>query len=880
MKVSGEKSGENPQRNAPGDAAIYQKLAEICSDAVITFDEEGKILSANPATEKIFGCTIAETLGHEFTLLIPEYLSYFRRATLETHLETRQRGASAAHFETFGLHKNGKEISLETAFAELTINGKRVFAAFARDVSERKRTEAALRESSEFNKQIISSAREGIIVYDRQLRCVTWNPFMEELTGLRAEQVLGKSPLEIFRVLDKEGSVSLPEGTTHEIYDSLKRALAGETLNLPDIPRIFHEASEVGWSAGRYATLRNAQGEIIGVIATVWDITQRKQAEEELRESEERFRSLFEDAPVAYHEIDTQGIVRRVNRAECGLLGLEVSEILGKRVWDFVADEEHEICQEVIRRKMAGEQPLSPFQREYIRRDGSRRIFEIYENLIRDKAGTVLGVRSAMLDVTERARTEQALAASEVRYRLLFDRHLAGVYLATHAGQILECNGAFARIFGYSSRTELLAHTVWDLYFDPADHGTVITKLKEKRSLSGVEVRCRRKDGKPVWVLASLSLIPCEDGKQSMLQGTVVDITERKRAEEALRASEVRFRRLVDSNIIGVITTDYAGRIVDANDAFLQMIGYTREDLVAGRLRWDQMTPPEYRPLDERATEELRKSGVCAPWEKEYLRKDGSRVPVLIAVALLEPDQGNSICIVLDITERKRAEESLRQLSGRLLHLQDQERRGIARELHDSTGQSLAALAMNLSRLQEMAFKFDSETQKIVSDSLALAEQCSREVRTLSYLLHPPLLDELGLAAALRWYVDGFRGRSGIRVDLDLPPELGRLTPDIETTLFRIVQESLTNVHRHSESPTARIRILKGPQEVRLEVKDEGRGLSPGPLERAGVGIMALGVGIAGMGERVRQLGGWLDIESGKRGTTVRAVLPLEKGDS
>jgi signal transduction histidine kinase len=235
----------------------------------------------------------------------------------------------------------------------------------------------------------------------------------------------------------------------------------------------------------------------------------------------------------------------------------------------------------------------------------------------------------------------------------------------------------------------------------------------------------------------------------------------------------------------------------------------------------------------------------------------------------------------LDITERKRAdaalrasEKALRQLSSRLLQLQDEERRRMARELHDSTGQILTALTMKLGVLRRSVGALDLRASGALSESLALAEQCSRQIRTFSYLLHPPLLDEDGLASALAWYVEGFTGRSGINVELDLAPELGRLSQELETTLFRVVQESLTNIHRHSGSRRATIRVVRDGAEVRLEVKDWGRGMDAHTLDKVSRGVSTLGVGICGMRERVRQLGGELQIDSTGRGTTVSVVLP------
>ena len=221
-------------------------------------------------------------------------------------------------------------------------------------------------------------------------------------------------------------------------------------------------------------------------------------------------------------------------------------------------------------------------------------------------------------------------------------------------------------------------------------------------------------------------------------------------------------------------------------------------------------------------------------------------------------------------------EEEYRQLSSRLLTLQDEERRRLALDLHDSTAQRLAALIMNLDMVDANRKALDLRSRRALAESRSLAEQCCRQVRTLTYLLHPPLLDERGLLAAVRWYVEGFTKRSGIQVVTDLA-EVERLPRSIETALFRVVQESLTNVHRHASTTTASIRLRTTADAVALEIQDQGHGLRDQlPQEDGTVLPATLGVGIQGMRERIRQLGGTFDVEFTDSGTMVRVCVPLD----
>jgi signal transduction histidine kinase len=228
--------------------------------------------------------------------------------------------------------------------------------------------------------------------------------------------------------------------------------------------------------------------------------------------------------------------------------------------------------------------------------------------------------------------------------------------------------------------------------------------------------------------------------------------------------------------------------------------------------------------------------------------------------------------------ELTEAEQRLRVLSNRLMRAQDDERRRVARELHDSAGQTLAALKMQLVPLEQGVTKHSSELGKLASNGIDLVDDLSKELRTMSYLLHPPLLDEAGLPSALRWYVEGFSERSGIQVTLAVDPELPSLPEEVETTIFRIVQEYMTNIHRNSGSKSASLRILHNATDTRVEIQDKGRGIEQnGAPKRT---AMRLGVGIQGMQERVRQLHGQLDIQSGKAGTTVVVLLPHQLGSA
>jgi signal transduction histidine kinase len=270
------------------------------------------------------------------------------------------------------------------------------------------------------------------------------------------------------------------------------------------------------------------------------------------------------------------------------------------------------------------------------------------------------------------------------------------------------------------------------------------------------------------------------------------------------------------------------------------------------------------------------------PYEVEYriVWADGS---VRVIRESIHPRLGKSgevierYGVVADITERKRAEEELRRLSSQLLRLHDEERRNIARDLHDTTGQDLVALSAMVSQLHDSLPSTNRKFRKMAAQSLALAENCVREIRTLSYVLYPAMLDKTGLQDAIQHYLQGFTKRANIDVKLDISPQFGRVSRDTEVAFFRVIQESLTNIQRHSGSSTAQIRLLRHPEKILLEVIDKGRGIrgdhnQPGPTSE--------GVGIPSMRERVKRIGGDLQFETSDRGTIVRVTVPTDEQET
>jgi PAS domain S-box-containing protein len=375
-----------------------------------------------------------------------------------------------------------------------------------------------------------------------------------------------------------------------------------------------------------------------------------------------------------------------------------------------------------------------------------------------------------------------------------------------------------------------------------------------------------------------------------------------------LQHTEDRFRLLVEAvRDYAIFMLDPQGHVSTWNIGAQRLKGYSEAEIIGKHFS-------QFYPAGDRAARKPERELEIAAREGRLedegwrVRKDGSMFWANVVITALRDEDGELVGfgkVTRDVTERMRvhaalqksnqelanevsertkaelrlqeSESSLRRLSLHLLRTQDEERRRIGRDLHDSVGQYLAALKMNLDSLTSAIGSSDGEHAETLRQCVHLAQESIKEVRTISYLLYPPMLEETGLKSAVQWYLDGYAKRSGIETFLEIPCEFGRLPQDVELAVFRVLQESLTNVHRHSGSPTAHVLIQVSDGRLIMEVRDNGKGIPAQVLEEGHHDSCgALGVGLRGMKERIRQLGGELDFVSSPEGTTVKAMVPVE----
>jgi PAS domain S-box-containing protein len=490
------------------------------------------------------------------------------------------------------------------------------------------------------------------------------------------------------------------------------------------------------------------------------------------------------------------------------------------------------------------------------------------------------------------------LQGADHPFRVMVEAINEGAATLAGGGLVLYANGRFAEMLGIPLE-KLIGSRLHD--FVKTMNCPTLDELLERAETSPQKEECNLLVSGGNLLPAYLSLSPLKGSEFHGLCMIATDLTdqkkrkeelartidilqdeirERKRAEEARRQTEEVFRSFMNHSPAVVFMKDEDGRYLFCNERVEEIIGMDAQELL-GKTPLDWLPGESGRELHKRDLAVLA-GRVPSENVESIVASNGVPVELLLVRFPFQDAAGRWVLggVGVDVTAQRRAEAALRHLTGRILNVQDQERRRIARELHDSTAQTLSALVMYLAIIQSHKdLPLFSGLPGLLEKTLALAEQASKEIRNLSHLLHPPDLDHVGLIAAIRWHTQRIAEMTGVQITLDLPPEKQRLPRDIETAMFRILQESLENVRRHSQSPVAKVSLTYLDQKVTLEICDEGHGAAPGVLTNQDPSIVGVGIGVAGMRERMRQLGGRLSIDSNEHGTTVSAVVPIPSSE-
>lgn len=683
----------------------YRASFKKSRDAINIFSKEREILDFNQKLIQLSGYSKEELLSMKLQDLYPEASQPITKKRIQDML----KGKIPPIFETYLLTKKRKKIPVGVAVTSLKncYDRKVVFQGNVRDISERTRVENELEKHRAHLEELVEERTAELKKINEQLQ-------KEIFERKRAEEVLRESE-EKFRsmsasaqdaiiMINNDGNISYWNDAARNIFGYSKKEAIGKNLNII-IPEEHYNGFKKGFSAFRKTgkgpkvkktlelTSRRKDGtefplelslasvRIKGkwnAIGIVRDISERKQAEEALVESEKRFKELWNNAPVAYHTLDTKGTITSVNQTEAKMLGYIPKKMVGKSIFDFILPEQCGEARKRFKRKIFGNHILRDEDRIYVKKDGSKLHVMIDDNLERGVDGKVLGVRTTMVDVTDRRHIEEALQESKEKYQTLSEAAIDGIYVISPEG-FEYVNPAFEKIFGYKAKE--VCNKEFD-FFDlihPEDRKLV--KKREQARKNGRKLppeysfRILTKDGKTKHVEVNTVPLP---GRKIRVLGILRDISKRTHAEEALRESEERYKTLVQTSPDAVTVTDLMGNITYVSPRTIELHGFNNAEELLGSSAFDLIAPEDH----ERARPNLEKTlknGIIREVEYTLLRRDGTRFVGELNCAVIKDAEGNPkmfIATTRDITEREKAKKVIKESEERFRDLV--EKAGIA----------------------------------------------------------------------------------------------------------------------------------------------------------------------------------------------------------
>lgn len=819
----------------------YRSLFEQSPDAVFLVTNDGIVEAMNRSGQALFGYEQEEMVGQHIRIVYAnpnERSAVIARADHEGHVRD----------EPLRLIRSDGSVMdcVVTIHQRIDVRGRRAgYQTIVRDVTERVRSEEELR----LKGALLDNAHDAILLVEPGGEIVYANEAAAQMTGYATVELTG---MNVRHLNTEEGAGQVPTRISRMMREG---GLGFETV------WVRKDGGHVDVEV-KTRTIES-QGRTL-FLSVARDVSQRKADEAALRLRGE----LLDSAHDAVFLYDLKGKIVYVNDAAARQRGYSRDELMRMNMRGIDTAEGDGLFRRRVS-EIVAEGTLT-FEGRHVRKDGSTVPVEVQARTI-ESEGRIF-VLAIARDIGERKKAEAAVRASEEKFRTLFEQSIDAISISRPDGTDIEANSAWLALFGYE-RSELVRLNFRDLYANVADRDSFLEAIEAKGFLED-EVRLKKKDGTEFICRRSAVARRNDEGVTILYQGVFHDVTEERRAEQQLRDSEARFRALVDHTGLAMTLTTVEGTVLECNEVFPRMLGYTIEE-VLGMRSIEVYARPEDR---DRLIAHVVRHGYLRGVEVEFRRKDGGSVFVSLTSALVS--QGEGLLIIsqsLDITERKAFEreleasrEELRKLAAYLEDAREKERTGIARELHDQLGQALTALGMDLDGVRRAVDEGERVSVERLQRMDKLLEDTVDDVRRISSELRPGILDDVGLLAALEWQLDQFSSRSGVESTLEARSDDADLERPQVTALFRVFQEILTNVARHADASRVWVEFDCVRGNCSLTVSDNGRGISSGEMDDPS------SLGIIGMKERLRPFRGDTQF-SGRAGggTVVRVSMPV-----
>lgn len=821
-------------------------ILEHISDALIVLSTDWRCLFVNKRAGEILGRSPETLVGRQFWSEFPDGIGRSAIRNFYKAVETQQPISLEDYFPL-------RDRLLETRIFP-SPGGLLVFFS---DITERKRLEEELVQSEEKFAKAFNTSPDAIFIAGmRNERLIDANESFARLTGYKLQELVGKSMSELG---------IWPSRHVYERFISMMQE-KGRAINLELNFRSRPGEERIGLLSGELINLRGESH----ILSTIHDITERKEAEVMLRESEERYRALVEQAADGIFIADNQGNINETNTSALKMSGYTREELFRMNIIDLIHPDDLAANPFQFDDLRTGKVVINV--RRMVCKDGSIKPIETTAKFLTD--GRLQGV---VRDFTERLRAEEEISNWKNRYDLVLAASGQLVYDYDVSSGAILWGGDLQRVVGFSAEGMTGGIAQWKEMIHPEDKDDILRELDiAKMKLAGFdkEYRFRHRDGSYRWMHDRGFFLPDESGKACRMIGMMNDVSGRKVTERMNTLLAQTLKSVKDS----ISVTELDNTIIFVNDAFLATYGYTENELVGKNItlvRAPQVSPQ----IGERLFRETQIDG----WHGELVnrRKNGSEFPIQLRTSLVRDGSGKPIATVgvaRDITERKLAEEEifssrerLRELAAHLQTIREEEDTRIAREIHDELGQTLTGLKIDLKWLgKRISKKQQAAHDKLISMS-NLIDTAIQTVRKVSTELRPGVL-ELGLTAAVDWQTREFQGRTGIQSTVSVDVQEDQLDEQQSTNIFRIFQEILTNIIRHAHATKVSILLRMENSSFILEVGDNGIGINEEEIRHT------KSLGILGMRERALLLGGNLNIRGvAGKGTTVTVKIPLHQ---
>jgi PAS domain S-box-containing protein len=836
----------------------FKDLLESAPDATIIVNEKGKIVLVNHQTESLFGYKKEELINQPVEMLVPFDLRHTHvehRAGYYKEPRVRSMGAG---LELYAVRKNNTQFPVEISLSPLETSEGVLVSAAVRDITQRKLIDDKLKSfNKELTRQVDEKTKEITEIFERLTDgfIALDNNFCFTYLNKKAGELIHRDPAS---VIGKNVWLEFPDVVGSATYQALNKAMAEQQY----VTDTDYYAPFDLWQENYIYPSPN------GLSVFIRDITQRKKADQEINEARELADKLIDSLPGVFYFFDSTGKFIRWNRQLEEVTGYSAEEIAGMHPTDFFGEEEKQYIAERIEGVFL--KGVNDAEANFITKTGKKIPYYFKAVLVNYEGEPCLLVNG--IDITERKKLEekQALFVSIV------NSSDDAILSKTLDGIITSWNRGAEKAFGYSSKEIIGKHI--SILIPPHlqnEENEIMEKIRKGEGIDHYETERLKKNGKIINV--SLTISPIKDSFGNIIGASKIsrDITERKKVEEELKASEQKYKLLFESNPLPMwmmSLPDYD--IIEANDSTLLQYGYTKEEFL-------QLDIFDLRPAEDiekfKASMSHRFRGIYHGGIWRHRKKDST----VIYVDIVTHDmyyEGNPVRLVLanNVTEKyitqeklKESYDSIRKLTDHLQNIREEERTHIAREIHDELGQQLTILKMDISWLNKKIDISNKPVKEKINELLSVVDATVKTVRRIASELRPSLIDDLGLVPAMEWHLEEFEKRSGIHKHFTAPETNLQLPDEMKIGLFRIFQESLTNVARHSKAKKVNVELKQDKKEVILTIADDGEGYSE---KNAGERTL----GILGMKERTLMLGGHYNINGvpGK-GTTVSVVVPM-----